>query len=332
MQLSIVTTLYGSERFIDEFHRRMVAAAEEITEDFEIIFVNDGSPDDSLTRALALSEEDSRVIVVDLSRNFGHHKAMMTGLSYARGESVFLIDSDLEEQPELLVRFHHRQTTEPCDVVYGVQRARRGGILERWSGGIFYWLVKKLCNIDLPKNVVTARLMSRRYVLSLLRYREREMFISALWVMAGYDQVAEEIDKLSLKKTSYSFLSKARMCVDFLTAHSSHLLYYIFYFGLTVAGLSFLSMLYFVIRYLTTRETLAGWTSLFASIWMFGGTLILLIGLIGIYVARIFVEVKQRPYTITRQVYRRPSQEYQLETTELIEEKEERYHVGDGSM
>src|SRR5262250_2139442 len=114
MQLSIVTTLYGSEHFIDEFHRRMVAAANEITEDFEIIFVNDGSPDDSLTRALALSEKDPRVIVVDLSRNFGHHKAMMTGLSYARGELVFLIDSDLEEQPELLGDFYNRLTTARC--------------------------------------------------------------------------------------------------------------------------------------------------------------------------------------------------------------------------
>jgi len=319
MQLSVVTTLYRSAPFVHEFYRRTVAAARQITEDFEIVFVNDGSPDNSLDEVLVLAEHDPRIVVVDLSRNFGHHKAIMTGLHYARGDLVFLVDSDLEEQPELLLNFHRKLTGHQCDVVYGIQRTRRGGILERWSGGAFYWLVKKLCDIELPKNIVTARLMSRRYVRSLLRYREHESHISALWVMTGYDQVAEEIDKLSLKKTSYSFLTKVGMSVDFLTAHSSHLLYYVFYLGSAIAGLSFLCMLYFVMRYVITGEALAGWTSLFASIWMFGGTLILLLGLIGIYIGRIFVEVKQRPYTIARQVYRHPSEEHQHTTAELIE-------------
>lgn len=310
MKLSIVTTLYRSAPYIEEFYRRIVAAAEQITDEFEIIFVNDGSPDDSLETTIRLHERDPRVVIVDLSRNFGHHKAMMTGLGHAEGKLIFLIDSDLEEHPELLLQFHRHYSDNTCDVVYGVQRTRRGGYLERLSGTFFYWLVKKVCHIDLPKNVVTVRIMSHRYVKSLLRHRDREMFISALWVETGYKQIPVSIDKASVKPTSYAFLKKLRMSVDFVTAHSSNLLYYIFYLGLLISFLSFCCMAYFVLRYLTTGQILAGWTSIIASIWMFGGLFVLLIGLIGIYVARIFTEVKQHPYTIVREIYRHPDPKY----------------------
>ncbi|TXH33597.1 MAG: glycosyltransferase [Rhodospirillaceae bacterium] len=303
MKLSIVTTLYCSAPYIEEFYRRIVAAAEQITDEFEIIFVNDGSPDDSLEMTVRLHERDSRVVIVDLSRNFGHHKAMMTGLAYANGELIFLIDSDLEEQPELLRLFHQHFSDNTCDVVYGVQRARRGGYLERLSGSFFYWLVKKVCHIDLPKNVVTVRIMSRRYVKSLLQHRDREMFIAALWFETGYRQIPVAIDKATVKPTSYTFGKKLRMSIDFVTAHSSNLLYYVFYLGLFISFLSFCCLAFFILRYFVTGQILAGWTSIIASIWMFGGLFVLLIGLVGIYIARIFTEVKQHPYTIIRDIY-----------------------------
>ena len=115
-------------------------AAEPITDDIELVIVNDGSPDDSLAVALALQRTDPRLVVVDLSRNFGHHKAMMTGLAHATGDLVFLIDSDLEEPPESLALFHQRFAQGDCDVVYGVQEARRGGLVERATGALlFLW-------------------------------------------------------------------------------------------------------------------------------------------------------------------------------------------------
>ena len=140
MRLSIVTTLYQSSPTINEFYRRALAAVEPITGDIELIMVNDGSPDDSLNLALALHRTDPRVVVVDLSRNFGHHKAMMTGLAHARGDHVFLIDSDLEEEPELLTAFHERLKQGDCDVVFGVQGDWRGGLVERFTGALFFSL------------------------------------------------------------------------------------------------------------------------------------------------------------------------------------------------
>lgn len=138
-----------------------------VGDDYEIVLVNDGSPDNSLDLAVKLTEEDEHIVVVDLSRNFGHHKAMMTGLAHAKGERVFLIDSDLEEEPECLINFADQMLTEPCDVVYGTQEQRKGNWFERWSGQWFYLFFKALTGLALPENVVTARLMTRRYVVSV---------------------------------------------------------------------------------------------------------------------------------------------------------------------
>ena len=144
MKLSIVTTLYRSAASIEEFYRRAIAAAEQVAGDIELVMVNDGSPDNSLDLALELQKHDPRVIVVDLSRNFGHHKALMTGLAHASGDLVFLIDSDLEEQPEDLALFYRRMAAGDCDVVYGVLRARRGSALERVTGAVFFTMSRSV--------------------------------------------------------------------------------------------------------------------------------------------------------------------------------------------
>ena len=308
MRLSIVTTLYNSAGFIDEFYRRAVAAAETLTDDFEIVMVNDGSPDDSLAKALDLHELDARVVVIDLSRNFGHHRAMMAGLGFARGEQVFLIDVDLEEDPGVLPRFAATMEREHCDVVYGIQAKRRGGLIERASGELFYWLAKRLGGIQIPRNDTTARLMTRRYVRNLVRHREREIVLAGLWMATGFRQVPEPIVKLRASHPSnYSFAAKTRLAVDYLTSFSDAILYRVFYAGLIISTLAFCAMLYFVTVFLVTGKVLAGWTSLMASIWTFGGLSVLLIGLIGIYVARIFNETKRRPYVIVREIYRAPA-------------------------
>jgi putative glycosyltransferase len=183
MNLSFVTTLYQSAPYILEFHQRASTAARQLVgEDYEIVFVNDGSPDHSLDLAVHLTESDSHVVVVDLSRNFGHHKAMMTGLAQSQGALILLIDSDLEEDPECLITFAAQMQIQNCDVVYRVQDKRKGDWFERWSGQRFYYLFKVLTGLALPENVVTARLMTRRYVDALLRHEEREVF---LWLVFG---------------------------------------------------------------------------------------------------------------------------------------------------
>ncbi len=314
MQLSIVTTLYKTGSFLNEFYERSVVAATKITPDFEIILVNDGSPDDALEQAILLQQRDTRIVVIDLSRNFGHHKAMMTGLAYAQGKLVFLIDSDLEEPPEALESLTKRMTDEDADVAYGIQRARRGKFVERVSGRIFYWLVGKLCEVSLPPDLMTARVMTRRYVRNLIRHREREIIIAGIWQITGFRQVAVELDKQeNVKKTSYAFFSKLRLAINFITSFSNTALYLILYFGLAISFLSFFGLATLFLRYLLFNHPPEGWTSVIASVWLFGGLTIMLVGFIGIYVARIFTEVKRRPYTVVRAVHRATAQDSKLD-------------------
>ena len=136
MDLSIVTTLYCSAPYLEEFYLRICGAAEKVARDFEIILVSDGSPDESLQVALSLRERDGRIKVIDLSRNFGHHRALMTGLAHASGALVFMIDCDLEEDPELLLKFHSVIRESEADAVVGVQTMRKGRWWERVSGAL----------------------------------------------------------------------------------------------------------------------------------------------------------------------------------------------------
>jgi len=304
VKLSIVTTLYRSAGTVDEFHRRAMAAAAPLAAEVELVMVNDGSPDGSLARALAIHQTDPRVVVVDLARNFGHHKAMMTGLAYATGDLVFLIDSDLEEAPELLTGFHERLEREGCDVVYGVQETRRGGLVERATGELFFSLVRLLSDQHLPRNLLTVRLMQRDYVRVLIRHRDREFVISQLWELAGFRQVAMLVRKLSSSPTSYSLRYRIRMAVRFITTTSTKILYYILYAGLVVWFLSLLTMAYFLVRYLGSGIGVDGWTSLMISVWFFGGFITLILGVLGVYIANILSETKRRPFTVARRVHR----------------------------
>lgn len=305
MKLSIVATLYQSADHLGEFHRRASQVAREFSgEDYEIILVNDGSPDNSLDLAIRLAESDPHLVVVDLSRNFGHHKAMMTGLEHSRGEKVFLLDSDLEEEPEWLPDFGKAMASESCDMVYGVQQRRKGGLFEKITGGIFFRLFRLLTGIAQPNNIVTARLMSRRYVDALLLHRERELNIGGLWITTGFKQHQQVVNKHSTSPTSYSLMLKLRHLVNAVTSFSSLPLVFTFYAGLLISLTALAYIVYLVYRYLFISSPPDGYTSIIASIWLFSGLIIFFLGMQGIYISKMFSEVKQRPYTIVRQVYR----------------------------
>ncbi|MGE8099722.1 glycosyltransferase family 2 protein [Pseudomonas fluorescens] len=304
MKLSIVATLYQSASYLAEFHLRASAAAQELVgDDYEIVLVNDGSPDNSLDTAVQLTEHDHHVVVVDLSRNFGHHKAMMTGLAHASGERVFLIDSDLEEEPEWLLTFAQQMAEDKSDVVYGVQECRKGNFLERISGRWFYGLFRLLTGLNLPENIVTARLMTRRYVDALLCHQEREVFMAGLWYITGFIQKPITIKKHSTSETTYTFRRKMSLLVNSVTSFSNAPLIGIFYIGLSISLLSCVYISYLLIVKLVFATPLDGWTSVMASIWLLGGMIISFIGVVGIYLSKIFSETKRRPYTIVRQVH-----------------------------
>ncbi|CAL95297.1 glycosyltransferase family 2 protein [Azoarcus olearius] len=305
MKLSLVATLYRSAEFVVEFHLRISQAAQQLVgDDYEIVFVNDGSPDSSLELAAQLSEVDYHVVVVDLSRNFGHHHAMMTGLRHARGERVFLIDSDLEEDPAWLLSFSEQMEREKVDVVYGVQKQRKGKYFERWTGRLFYKLFRFLSGLEVPDNIVVARLMSRRYVDALTQHDERELFMAGLWVITGFEQRAQFIIKRSRDETTYTLRKKVAQLVNSITAFSSAPLVGIFGVGCAIFLLSAIYTCFLVINWLFLGSPPSGYTSLMASIWLLGGLVIAFVGVVGIYLAKVYSEVKHRPNTIVRNIYR----------------------------
>lgn len=306
MKLSIVATLYQSAPYIAEFHQRASVAAKQLVgNEYEVVLVNDGSPDNSLDLAVQLAESDDHVVVVDLSRNFGHHKAMMTGLAHASGEQVFLIDSDLEEEPEWLLSFAKELVAEKCDVVFGVQQQRKGKGFERFTGQWFWRLFNLLTGLQLPENVATARLMSRRYVDALLTHREREVFMAGLWHITGFKQVPQTIQKHSIGATTYTLGRKMSLLVNSITSFSNAPLVSIFYLGLLISLTAVIYIAYLFFNWWFVSKPLSGWTSVMASIWLLGGLIMSSIGVVGIYLSKIFSETKQRPYSIVRQVFGR---------------------------
>jgi putative glycosyltransferase len=309
MKLSIVATLYQSAPYIAEFHQRASSAARQLVgEDFEIILVNDGSPDNSLDIAIQLTESDSHVVVVDLSRNFGHHKAMMAGLEHSIGEMIFLIDSDLEEEPEWLISFSEQMASEKSDVVYGVQQERKGGWFERCSGAVYYTILNWLAHINHPKNIVTARLMTRRYVDALLKHKEREVVISFLWIITGFKQCPQTVKKHMTSTSTYGLSKKFGHLVNSVTSFSAAPLLMIFYCGTFVFIVAVLYASSLIYQHLFMLRPVDGYTSIMVSIWILGGMVISFIGVIGIYLAKIFSETKQRPYIIVRDVYGKQKQ------------------------
>jgi putative glycosyltransferase len=307
MKLSIVTTLYKSGPYVEEFHRRASEAAQRITDDFEIVMVDDGSPDNSLDIACTIARSDRRVRIVELSRNFGHHKALMTGLDNARGELCFLIDSDLEEDPALLGKFHDTMQSSDCDVVFGCEASRQGSTLKSKGGAIAWNLIDRLLSIEVPRNHCTVRLMRREYVDALLLHRESNTVIGGLWVITGFRQIGAVISKEHRKETSYSFLLRFAGLLNAITSFSTVPLNLMVSFGMIVSFVSFAFGIFVVLRRLV-HNSAAGWASLIVSIWFVGGTIVFCLGVIGIYISKIFIETKNRPYTIVRRVHEWPVQ------------------------
>jgi putative glycosyltransferase len=302
MKLSIVTTLYRSAGHIDEFYRRITAATSAIADEFEIVMVDDGSPDDSLAVATAIAVNDRHVRVVELSRNFGHHKAIMTGLEMARGDFVFLIDVDLEERPEWVVEFWKMLHETQSDVVYGYQTTRKGGALERLGGAFHWWMIRRLSYYPIPENLVTARLMTRQYVRSLVLHKEQKTAIGGLWAITGYRQTGAAVVKGSRDATTYSLATRIAVGFDGITSFSEKPLMLVFVIGIAIFCVAAVGAVYLTILRLT-GTLMSGWASVMVSVWMLGGLCIASVGILGLYIARIFIETKQRPYSIVRAVH-----------------------------
>lgn len=305
MKISVVAPLYRSAPYIVELHRRaVIAVAETGADTYEIILINDGSPDDSLEIAKRVASRDPNVVVVDLSRNFGQHRATMTGLAQSTGDYVFVLDSDLEDEPEWLSEFFRQLTTHKCDVVYGINNNLKGGWLYTQARGLFYQVLNTLSSIPLPPNVCSARLMSRRYVNALLQFPERELFMAGIWHMAGFSQLPLEVVKQSTSPSTYSTGKLVNVFINAVTAFSTRPLEFISIVGLTLSTVAFCFTGWVLYQKIVFGVAIEGWASVMAAVLLIGGISLFFNGIMAIYIAKIFLEVKQRPRSIIKEIHR----------------------------
>lgn len=307
MKLSVVTTLYRSKGFLEVFLKEIISAIKIIDiYDFELIFVNDGSPDDSVKYLLERKKEISQIKVIDLSRNFGHHYAIQAGLNYASGEYVFLIDNDLESPPSVLVDFYNeikKDTT--LDVVYGFQETRKGNFIEKKAGSVFWVLINKLSDTKIPHNILTERLMTKQYVNELLRLQDANLFIGGMFYWVGFNQKGLPVKKGLREGTStYTIKRRAELMLQAITSFSGKPLEWLFYIGLTISFFSFLFLVYLAIKKIIySNEVQLGWTSVVAINVLILGIISTFLGLIGIYIFKIFKQVQGRPNAIIKKIH-----------------------------
>lgn len=301
MKISVVTTLYYSEPYIKEFYQRAKAALDKICLDHEFVIVNDGSPDGSQDIVMELMEDNNDIVLIELSRNYGHHKAAMEGIRQASGDLVFYSDCDLEESPELVKEFYEEwNKTKEFDFLYGIQQSRTGGFFRRLGGAIFYKVIDFLSAENIPHNVSMTRLMTRRFVNDLLLYDERNFYIDGLFSLTGYNKKPISIPKNYKGATTYNIGRKIHLAIEGLLSQSDRLLLAVFIMGMTISLVSALYVLYLIYQKTVNAITIDGWTGLMVSVWFLGGVTILSIGVVGLYVGKIFIETKKRPHVVVK--------------------------------
>jgi len=307
MKISVVTTLYRSKRFLEQFLYEMQKALEDINcSNYELIFVNDGSPDDSLNYLLQRKADTPGIKIIDLSRNFGHHYAIQTGLKHAGGDYVFLIDNDLETPPSVLVTFYHEITADnTIDVVYGYQEARKGNFIENKLGSLFWVMINKMSDIKIPHNILTERLMTRQYVEALLSLEDANLFLGGMMHWVGFNQKGIAVKKgLRDGASTYSVKKRADLMLQAVTSFSGKPLVWLFYFGISISFFSVIFILFLAAQKLIHRdEVQLGWTSIVAINILILGIISTFLGVIGIYVFKIYTQVQGRPNTIIKKIY-----------------------------
>ena len=302
VDLSVIVPIYNEEANIAELHRRLTGVVEgmKLAGGYELIFINDGSRDQSLPMLRALAAHHPQVRYLDFSRNFGHQIAVTAGLDQARGEAVVIIDADLQDPPELIVDLYAR-FRQGYDVVYAKRRSRVGeSQAKKLTAKVFYRILARITRISIPVDTGDFRIISRRVLLALRQMPEQHKFLRGQIAWVGFRQTFVEYDRAQRAggETGYTYRKMLRFALDGITGFSDAPLKAATLMGFTVSGVAFLLMLYTLYARLVRQDYEPGWASLMMSILFLGGVQLIAVGVIGEYIARLSANVRQRPLYI----------------------------------
>ncbi|MDJ0510718.1 MAG: glycosyltransferase family 2 protein [Crocosphaera sp.] len=303
MLISIIVPCYNEQEVIQITHNRLVSVLEEITPQFELIYIDDGSQDETANHLQQIQQRDQRVKVVLLSRNFGHQMAVTAGLDHVSGDAVVLIDADLQDPPEV-IREMVNYWYEGYDVAYGVRTDRQGETpFKLWSAKAFYRIMNHLSDVAIPLDTGDFRLMDRRVVEALKMMPERDRFLRGMVSWVGFRQIAVPYQRSPrfAGVSKYPLFKMIRFAADGILSFSLVPLRVAIWAGILTVALSFLGILYALFVRLFTLSWVPGWTISFIAILFIGGIQLVFLGVIGEYIGRIYREDKRRPLYLVRE-------------------------------
>ncbi len=300
--ISIVTSTFNSSKDIELFFEKIENQIKIINQQYEIIVVDDGSTDNTVEILKEYSAKNNQLKIIELSNNFGQIAAIFCGVEHSNGDQIFITDSDIEENEDNLVRFYNEYKKDTSyDMIYGVIVKRDGySFKTKYLAKIFNNIIYIITNRKIDKDQSWTRIISKRLSKELLKFKEVESYPAGLFNLVGFKQKKLNISKKYKGYSSYSLLKKLKLGLNILTNFSSFPLIFICLFGLLVSAVSFLFILIIFFAKLFIGFT-SGWASLIIFIGFIGGINILSIGVVGIYISRIFNQVKNRPQYIIKE-------------------------------
>lgn len=302
MDISVIAPVYNEELNIPVIYDRLTQVLSSISDSYEILFINDGSKDRSLAIAKDLSEKDPHIKYIDFSRNFGHQIAVSAGLDHVQGEAVVIIDSDLQDPPEL-IKDMYAKYQQGYEVVYAKRKNRKGeGAFKKFTASIFYRLLSKMTSIDIPLDTGDFRIMDRKIVEVLKAMPEKDKYIRGQVSWAGFKQsyVEYDRDERMAGETGYPLRKMMKFAMDGITGFSNVPLKIVSWFGFLVSFFAFLTIIYTLISKFILNNAVPGWSSVMISVLFIGGIQLIAIGIIGEYLARMNANIRNRPLYIIR--------------------------------
>jgi polyisoprenyl-phosphate glycosyltransferase len=300
MELSVIIPIYNEAENINTLFKRLQGVLKLLDAPCEYIFINDGSRDNSLQLIKDLAEAEQNVRYIDFSRNFGHQIAVTAGIDAAEGNSLVIIDADLQDPPELIIELY-RKMKDGYNVVYAKRRSRKGeNFFKRFTAKLFYRTLSRITNINIPLDTGDFRIIDRKVINVLKQMPEQQKFLRGQIAWIGFRQTYVEYDRdeRNAGQTGYTLKKMLRLALDGITSFSNFPLKFASITGFIVSGISFLMILYALYSRFVTRDYEPGWTSLMLAVLFIGGIQLISIGIIGEYISRLSTNVRKRPLYI----------------------------------
>jgi len=301
--ISIIVPIFNEENNLEELFNRLVSSVSNITANYEIIFVNDGSSDSSINKIIEFAKVNKSIRYISFSRNFGHQVAISAGIDKCKGKTVVIIDGDLQDPPELIPDLYAKYQ-EGYNVVYAKRKSRKGeSFLKKLTAKMFYRILSRITSIEIPLDTGDFRLFDDKILKNLRIMPEKHKFIRGQISWLGFKQTFIEYDRDSRKhgETKFTYRKMANFAVDGITSFSSFPLKIVTFLGFSVSFIALLIILYALYSKFIMDRVITGWTSLLISSMFIGGVQLISIGIIGEYISRINSEVKNRPLYIIDQ-------------------------------